>query len=243
MASKHHKPADTLEEIESAGERLLAWVGANPILVMSVAAAILLSAAGLGGYRALRHAAAVEASAALEKVRIDYTVAMGGAPGDVLVPEPANPETARAVRREFVDRFAALGLEYGGTGAGALASLDAGSLYLDLGAPDQALETWQAAAEAVAERSALRGVLLNRIAQLYEQDEKFAEAAQIYEDAAAIGDYPLRDLALGHAARTWVAAAQPERALAAYDRLQANSPDTRLPAHVAALLEELSARR
>ncbi len=243
MATKHHKPADTLEEIESAGERLLAWVGANPVLVLGVAVAILLSAAGLGGYRALSHANAVEASASLEALRSDFVIAMGGQPGDVIVPEPANPETARAVRREFVDRFAELGREYGGTGAGALASLDAGSLYLELGTPDQALETWQAALEGLPRSSPLRGVLASRIAQLHEQDEKFAEAAQTYEAAAAIEGYPLRYLALGHAARTWLAAGEPAKALADYDRLKSEAPDTELPEHVTALLDELSARR
>lgn len=243
MAIKHHKPADTLEEIESAGERLLAWVAANPVLVLGVAGTILVSAAGLGGYRALSHATAVEASAKLETLRSEFLFAMGGEPGDVVAPEPANPETARAVRREFVDRFAALGREYDASGAGALASLDAGSLYLDLGTPDQALETWQAAHDGLPRSSPLRGVLLSRIAQLHEQDERFAEAAQTYEAAAAVEGYPLRYLALGHAARSWAVAGEPQKALADYDRLKSESPDTELPEHVAARLDELSARR
>ena len=241
MAQKH-EPTDTLEELESLGERLLGWVEANPVLVLAVAGAILLGAAGFGGWRAWQSARADRASSALAELRTQYVVAMGGTANDAKVPEPANPDTARSVRTEYVERFVELARAHGGTAAAALGRLEASEIYQKLGQPDRALEVLQQGAAAQRSDSPLRGILEARIARLQENAGRFDDAARAYEAAASIQSYPLRIEALGDAARCYAEAGQREAALAIYAKLQTEAPDRHLEPHIEARLKELQAK-
>lgn len=232
----HH---DTLEQLESLGDRLVHGVAAQPWLVIGVAGGILLLAAGIGGLRAWRNAERNEASAALARIHHDYVLAMGGQAGDLAPPEPANPETARGVRNDFVQRFLDLASQHAGTSTAALARLEASDIYRALGAPDQALETLETGARELAPDSPVRAVVLTRIAGLREADGDFAAAARAYQDAADIEGYPLRHAALADAARCWAEAGDSAAALAAYDRLRAEAPNAALAPHVEARLQEL----
>ncbi|HSJ95651.1 MAG TPA: hypothetical protein VLC53_01180, partial [Myxococcota bacterium] len=133
--AQHSKkaPADTLAQLESLGDRLIGWVSSNPALVLGTAVAILLVAATIGGTRAWRNSAADEASAGLAAIQREYVMAMGGEATDMEAPEPANPETARQVRTEYVERFASFAREHAGTPAQALAALEASRIYEALG--------------------------------------------------------------------------------------------------------------
>jgi tetratricopeptide (TPR) repeat protein len=242
--AQHRKdqPADTLEELESIGERLAQWVGGNPVIVLSIAGAILLAAASYGGYRTWSHSQANSGSAALATVHGDFVAAMGGKPTDVDIPEPANPETAKAVRTEYADKYLAVAKEWSGSAAGALALVEAGQIFAKLGDTDRALETFQQAATEAPAGSPIRAVIESRVGHLLETKGDFEAAARAHEAAAAIPDFPLRDDALADAARCWAEAGKPDQALAIYQRLKASSPDLELAPHVEARLEELEAR-
>lgn len=243
MAQRHKdQPADTLEELESIGERLAQWVGANPVIVLGIAGAILLAAAGYGGYRAWSHSQANSGSAALATLHADFVEAMGGKPTDVEVPEPANPETAKTVRTEYADKYLALATEWSGSPTGALALLEAGQLFAQLGNTDRALEVFQQAAADAPSGSPIRGVVDSRVGHLLESKGDFEAAAKAHEAAAAIPGFPLRVEALAAAARCWAEAGKPDQALAIYQRLKSESPDLQLAPHVEARLSEIEAR-
>jgi tetratricopeptide (TPR) repeat protein len=239
---KHPAPADTLEELQSLGERLAQWIGANPALVLAVAGLILLLAASVGGWRAYSQSREGRASAALSATRTELVLAMGGKASEMEVPEPANPETARKVRTEFADRYVALAAEWKGTPSADLALLEAGSLFEQLGNRERALELWQQALANAASDSLARGILHSRIATAQEEAGDFTAAARSHEAAAAIPDYPLRGDALAAAARCWLEANDDAAALAAADRLAAELPEFRMPPYVEAAVLEARAR-
>jgi tetratricopeptide (TPR) repeat protein len=242
--AQHRKdePADTLAELESLGDRFGQWVGANPVPVLAVFGAVLLLAAAVGGYRAWSNARADRASTALAKVQEELVAAMGGKPGDTLVAEPANPETARTVRTEFTDRYLAVAKEWEGTETAALALLEAGQLQQKLGNRDRALELWIQAAAAASKDTAAHGVIQSRIGHLQEDAGDLEAAARAHEAAAAVPGFPLHADALADAARTWAEAGKPEQALALFQRLKTEAPEYRLEPHVEARLLELEAR-
>jgi len=237
-----HQPTDTLEELESLGERLLGWVEANPVLVLAVAGAILFGAAGLGGWRAWQSSRADRASTALAELRTQFVVAMGGTANDSKVPEPANPDTARSVRTEYVGRFVELARAHGSAAAAALAWLEASEIYQKLGQADRALEVVQEGAKAQPADAPLRAVLEARIARFEENAGRFEDAAKAYQAAAAVPGYPLRVEALGDAARCYAEAGNREAALAVYATLQTEAPDRHLEPHIEARLKELQVR-
>jgi len=243
--TQHRKdaPADTLEQLESLGDRLVGWVAGNPVAVLGTAAVILIVAATIGGVRAWRSSSADAASTGLATIQHEYIARMGGEPGASEAPEPANPETARQVRTEFVQRFASFARDHAGTPAQALAALEASRLYEQLGAPEKAREVVQEAAAGLPSDSPIRGVVLRRAGGLAEGAGDFEAAAQAYLAAADAPGYPLRFEALADAARTWADAGKPDEALAVYGRLQNEAPDYQIPPHVRARLAELQAAR
>ena len=239
MAKK--APTDTLEELESLGERLVAWIGNNPVLVLTVAGAILLAAAGLGGWRTWQGYRADRAATALSELRSKYVAAMGGTPNDVKIPEPANPETARSVRTDYVERFLEVARAHRGTASAALARLEASEIYVQLGNPDRALEVLQEGASELPGDSPITGILDARIGALQEDAGRFEDAARSYEAAADVPGNPLRAEALGDAARCWADAGKGDRAVALYAKLQSDPGEHRLAPHVEARLRELQA--
>ena len=236
------EPADTLEELESLGERMAQWVGANPILVLGIAGLVLTLAAGVGGYRAYAHARSDRASTALAALHTEYVTAMGGKATDTEVPEPANPETAKTVRTDFASRYEQLGKEWNGTATGSLALLEAGELREKLGDGAKALELWLLAAQSAAGDSPVLGVIQSRIGHFEEDRGDFEAAARAHDAAANVAGYPLHNDALAAAARTWAEAGKPEQALALYQRLRSDSPDLKLAPHIEARLQEIEAR-
>jgi tetratricopeptide (TPR) repeat protein len=240
--AQKHASTDTLEQLESLGDRLMSWVSANPLVVLGTAGVILLTAAGIGGARAWRSASADAASSALAKIQHEYVLAMGGEPGETAVPEPANPETARQVRTAFVERFASFAREHEGTPAQVFAALEASRIYEALGADEPARDILQAAAAAQPAESPIRAVALRRYAAMAETTGDFTAAAEAHRAAADTPGYPLRLEALADAARSWAEAGRRDEALALFARIQSEAPEYRLPPHVQARLAELQAR-
>ncbi|MCG8591503.1 MAG: hypothetical protein MJE66_19585 [Proteobacteria bacterium] len=243
MAKRDSNPAaETLAELDTLGDRLASWTAANIRWVLTGAGLALALAAGTGLYLDQQQRRAEAAFDALAQAQTAFRDAMGAPEDSADIPEPANPETARAARTEAIERYRALAEEHAGTVAATVAWLEAGSLQEALGELDPALATWSGAVEGTEADQALRGILLERIAGVHEAREAWSEAAEAHEQAADVPSYPLRWAALGEAARCWVEAGEPARALAAFDRLEAEAADHRLPDHVDFQLRELRAK-
>jgi tetratricopeptide (TPR) repeat protein len=233
----------TLEQLQTASDRLAVWLDRNAFAVLGGALALLLLA-GLAIFLVSRGESAEEsASSALSKVRDDYRAAMGASPEDATIPEPANPETARRVRTEYRARFAEVAERHPGTAAAALALLETGEREHELGEPEAALRIWTEGEAALPRDHPVRAFFLRRIGAARESQSAWAEAAQAYEAAAGIEAYPLRYSALADAARCYAEAGDAERAIAAFERIEREAPDVRTPPYVAARIRELRARR
>lgn len=242
MAKKKEHPGETLEQIESAGDRIAEWIGANPVLILGTALGILVIAGGYGLVSSARQSSRVEASDALSALQSSFRQAMGAEGDSIEVPEPANPETAREVRREYLMKFRELAEQHSGTVAADLAWIEVGSLESVLGNLEAAASTWTAAADA-ARGETTRALLLIRIAGLRESQERWIEAAEAYEAASQVTSYPLRYRALADAARCYAEASDADRAIAALEIVETEAPDELVPEHIRFQVAELRAAR
>lgn len=231
--------AQTLEEIEHLGDRIVESVSNNPLPVLLAIGVILLVAALWGGWSQMQGSRIEEAAGALDQARMDYAEAMGGDFTALEIPEPANPETASRVRTEYAERYVAIAEDHAGTPTAPLALLEAGNLRAQLGEPEAALELWRSAAAAAS--GPLRALVYERIGHAEEDAGRLDAAAASYAQAGEIQDYPLRYRALGEAARCHAEAGEPDQAIALYKRIQAESPETHLAPHLASRLRELEA--
>lgn len=236
------KEADFLDEFESSAERLADWVGRHAV---HLGVGLLVLIAGVWGLQAWRQGSQDrehQASAALAEAERGYLVAMGVAPGSPEVPELANPEAAGRIEAEYRESLANVAQAHEGTVAGTLARLRGLELDASGQEPEESLAALRALHDGLSGRATeLRPLLLQRIAQAQEAAGKLAEAAESYEAIGEAADYPPRDFALADAARCRAQAGQPQRALALYERLEARSPEFRLPDPHRLLLQELRA--
>lgn len=236
------KATETLKEIEGVLDRAAGWVAANPKPVLIVLGIVVGGAALVGGTQWWVKREKLAASGAVAQVTHDYFEAMGASPGAVTVPEPANPETARAAREEYAAKFAEAAEAHAGSAAATDAWIEAGNLREQLDDADGALAAWETAASSAAAGSPVRGLALARLAAGYEGAARWSDAAEAWEQAGGIATYPLRHEALAFAARANVEAGEPERAMALYDRIETAAPDFDLPPHLVAQRDELRAR-
>ena len=232
--------AHALQEIEREGDRLADWLTENQMLVFAVAGGVLALAAIVGFTIQGQQSARIEAAANFAKLQTDYRVAMGASPSAFEIAEPANPETAREVRTDFVARFAELATEHRGDTIGALASLEKASIEEALGDTEAALATIDASLDAQPGGAATRDYLESRRAALLEAAGRFGEAAGAWTAAASEGN-PIRAELLGHAARCWAEAGETEKALAVWSEIETLDGATRIPPYVRARMEELAA--
>ena len=108
---------------------------------------------------------------------------MGAAPDDLVVTAPANPETARRVRTEYVERFAEVVAAHPGTAGAALAGLEIGILDHDLGRPDEALAMWLETAQQVGSDSRIGALIELRIGAAYAAAGRWYDALETLSDA------------------------------------------------------------
>lgn len=240
--SNPHGASEVLDDLGSGMERLANWVGAHTLLV-SVAIGALLAAGGT--WELLRSRAErreTEASNALDETQAAYLAAMGAEPGAIDLPELANPDAARQIREEYVEKFRGVAQAHPGTLPAALAWLEAADLLESQGNADASLESLQKALAEQPENARLAGLVHQRIAQLHEDGGKPAEAAAEHEAAGELAGYPLRYFALADAARCYAQAGQADRALALLERIENEAKeDFPLPAETRNLLRELRA--
>ena len=233
--------SETLQEIESVFDRVAYWVARNPRQVLGLLGAILVLAASLGIWEWAQHRRETRASAAVARVQTAYLSAMGAAPGSFEVVEPANPETGRQIREEFITRFLEAADEHEGAAAGVSARMEAAALQDQAGHHDAALESWRRAADEARGGGALEGLALVRLGRALESRSRWEEAGAAYEKAGGNQDLPTRFQALADAARCLAEAGDVDRALEIFERIENEAPETELPAHTRARLLELRA--
>jgi len=229
---------ETLREIEESGDRIAEWASDHAAQILGGIAAILVLAGGVGLYVQASDNARDEAADALALASSQYRRAMGADPLGGPIPEPANPELGESTRVEYVDRFAEVGRAHSGTASGAVAWLEAGHLQTELGQLEAAAESFGRARDE-AQGSAIAALASTRLAALAEARGDAATAAQLFEDAASVTSYPLRSVALGDATRCWVDAGENAKALATYQRIEAEFPDDTIAPQITALVREL----
>lgn len=238
--------AHTLDEIESTGDRLSQWISEHPAPILGAVLGITVVAAGYALITSTQDSALEAATAALGSAQSGYRQAMGASPGDAEVVEPANPETARTVREEYIARFGEIAEQHAGTAGAALAALEMGDLEETLGRSDEALETWLAAVQVLGPDAPLSALIELRIAAALEAAERWTEAGEAFERVAGIETYPLRAGARADAARCFAEAGETERALSAFSLAQADDPDglrAKYPVLSSRLLELQAAQR
>jgi tetratricopeptide (TPR) repeat protein len=226
MAHREHgTAAEMLGELESAADRLSQWLQTHLVAVSGAIVGLLL-AAGLGAWVfSARETAEQEASSALAETRADYLAAMGAPPGSFEVPELANPTAAAEIRAEYEKRYAEVAAEHEGTVAATLASIEHASLLSAGGRGDEAIALLEQAVQRAPANGAVRGIVIQQLAQRFEAAGRWAEAADRHEAAAKFDDYPLHQWALADAARCRAMAGDAEAARALYDRLDREAPD------------------
>jgi tetratricopeptide (TPR) repeat protein len=239
--SDSRQATKALEEIESVFDRIARWVAEHPRQVLALLGAILVLAAMFSLWNWGRDRRETSASAAVSRVQNAYLSAMGAPPGSFEVVEPANPETGRQVRRKFVVQFLEVAEEHAGTASAVAARMEAAALQDQAGDHEAALESWRRAANEAKHQSALQGLALVRLARALESRSHWEEAGAAHEEAGAIEKMPTRYQALGDAARCFAEAGEVERALAIFERIEAEAPDVALPVHTRVRLLELRA--
>lgn len=229
MAQRTHTAGERLDELQSSADRLGDFMQAH-MREFAIAIVALLLAAGVASWIVSARARSEEkASEAFSEARAEYLKGMGASPGTIEVPELANPEAAKRVRETARARYTQIADEHSGTVSGALARLEVADMMLQNGEIDAALETFRKLRAEAPSRASLQGLILQREGQALEQANRPKEAADVYEQAAALEGYPLRDYALADAARTRAQAGETDAARTDYEKLTARAPDLSLP--------------
>lgn len=230
MARRHGTAAgDTLDELQSGADRLGAYIQDHLREVVIGVVALLLLVGGASLVLSSRERSEEAASIALDKAHNEYLRAMGASPGALEVPELANPEAAKRIREEYRAIYSEIADSHKGSVSGALARLEVVALQQSAGEIDAALETLKQLRAEAPSRPGLQGMILQAEAQTLERAERFADAAERHEQAAALEGYPLRYYALADAARCRAQAGDSAASRALYARLDSEAPDLRLP--------------
>jgi hypothetical protein len=232
---------DMLEEVESAADRMAAWIGANRWAVGGVLALALSVALGVGGYESHNRSREEAASNALAKTRAAYFSALGATPGAIEEPQLANPKAALAIQQDYLERFREVADDHDGTVAATLALFEVARLLDRLERGDESGALWERALASASGNPGLTGLLDQRRAEGFERRGQWSDAASAHESAGNITEYPLRYWALVDAARCAARAGEGERALALYERAELEAPELELPAHLRAQYRELQA--
>ena len=240
--SHPHGATEVLEDLGSSFERAASWVAAHPLLVSVVIGAVLATGGGWELMRTRAERRESAASNALDETQRAYLAALGADQNAIDLPELANPEAAKQIREEYLEKFRAVALAHPGTVPAALAWLEVADLLQIRGDADASLESLRKGLAEQPDNSRIAGLVHQRIAQFYEDRGQIAEAAAEHEAAGDLPGFPLRYLALSDAARCYAQAGQPERALALLERIESEAKEGfPLPAEQRSLLRELRA--
>lgn len=240
---KEKQPKDTLEELRVLSDaQWTPWLYTNRVRLIAGALTVLLFTGVFSAALWWQQRSAQKAAHEFSSVQRDFDKAMGAEDGALDYVEPANPETARQVREEYLSRFMTVAMRHSKTQAAAMAWLEVGRLHERKGDATQALEAWKNAVAQVPGQTALRAVLLERLAIAYEAAGEWDKAAEQHLAAGKIQEYPLRISASAAAARAYLEAGNTQKAIEIYQPIAAREEDAKeVPLHIRARLDELLA--
>lgn len=239
MAAKSEGASEALAEIEGIVERSAAWVGENVILVSVLVVALIAGAGAVGWRLSSEKRDAEAASNALDKVHSQYLKAMGASPGDIDVPELANPTAGAEIRAEYWTKYGEVAEQYPGTVAAVLARLEQGNLSEAGGDVEDSIAIWRQTLADLDGKPKLESIVYQRIGQAYEDAGQWLEAAKAHEAASAIEVNPLRYWAMADAARCYAQAGNRDQARALAERVEQEAPTLQLPGQLGELLREM----
>lgn len=240
---KGKQPQGTLEELRVRSDtQWTPWLYENRTRLIAGAITVLLFSGAFSGALWWHQRGALKAAQEFSVVQRDFDKAMGAEDGATDYVDPANPETARQVREEYLARFMTVATNYPKTQAAAMAWLEVGRIHEGKGDAVQALEAWKNAVAQVRAKTALRAILLERLATAYEQAGQWEDAAAQHLAAGKIRDFPLRTSALAAAARCYLEAGNAEKALEIYKPISAKEENLKeVPLYLRVRLDELVA--
>ena len=230
--------AQTLDIIETRGDRLAEWIAGNPVPIIATGVGILVLAGAWAFFSQEDNQADLAAATQLSETQTAYRSAMGANGNSIDIPEPANPAAAQSIREEAVLNYDRVTADHPNTVAAALAQLQAGKLEQDLGNPQGARGHYEAGLDIVPAGNPLSAFFWVRMASLAEAQQDWAGAASAYVNASEVPGYGLRHAAQVDAIRTYLEAGDSQAAQALHDQLVTTSPDAPLPPHVSAQLAE-----
>jgi tetratricopeptide (TPR) repeat protein len=226
MATRHHEPTEApTGGFEARLQAGFEWLGSRPREVLGTL--LLLAVAGAGSalvYEWVTRAEG-EAQEALARAERDLAKELGGDRRLILIPEPANPERALAVRLESLAAFEALIDQHSGTRAAEIASLRAAELEIDVDRPDSAEARLGRLGTDLDPDDPVRAMALRLLALVHVEAGRYLEAAESYSAAAEVESYPEPGPMWGSAGRNFERAGALDRAMRAYDRALAADPE------------------
>ncbi len=217
------------------------WVTERARTVLAIAGVGLVVGAAAAISYEFRTRTENEAQLALSQVEAGYALAMGSPVDAIWVSEPANQEQARRGREEALGRFEAVSLDHPGTRGALLAELRAAEMQVELGRWPDAEARLTALVGEFEEHDAVRAVALRLLGFSQEQQGRFAEAGESYEQAALPGRYPAAGSLWFEAGASFARAGAIERALLAYQKLLSIDPELAEQKGVVERLSELAA--
>ena len=233
--------AQTLDVLESRGDRLARWIGENPLPILAVGITILVIAGIWAVLNQDDNEADLAAAADLSAARVAYMSAMGANPNSIEIPEPANPQAAQSIREEAVLDFDRVSADHPATVAAALAQLEAGKLEQTLGQFEAARLHYEAGLENVPAGNTLGAFFWIRLGSVAEAQAQWSQAADAYKQAAEMPDYPIRVAAMLDAIRCYLEAGDRPAAQAMAQQVASIGPEFQIPAHIQSQLAELNA--
>ncbi len=217
------------------------WVLERLRWVLALLGVVLVVGAGVAISHDRRTQGENDAQLALRRVEAGFSVAMGNPADEIWVTESANPEQAQRGREEALARFEAVSLEHPGTRAALLAELRAAEMEVELERwPDAETRLTELVSE-LEEQDLLRAVALRLLGYSQEQQGRFAEAGESYEQAVLPGLYPDAGSVWLRAGASFARGGATERAVGAYQKLLSLDPELAEQSGVIERLSELAA--
>ena len=216
------------------------WVLERLRWVLTLLGVVLVIGAGVAISHDRRSQGENDAQLALRQVEAGFALAMGSPADEIWVAEPSNPEQAQRGREEALARFEAVSLEHPGTRAALLANLRAAEMEVELERwPDAETRLSELVSE-LEEPDLLRAVALRLLGYSQEQQGRFTEAGESYEQAARGGLYPAAGSVWLQAGASFARAGAIERAVGAYQKVLSTDPELAEQSGVVERLSELA---
>jgi len=195
----HSDTQARLEGFEARLQDAFAWANDHAREIVTVAGVLLLVGAIATAVWEYRRRSAAAAETELAHIDTTFSNAMGSAPGEYFVSEPANPEQATKAREAALVDLDAFIAKHNGSPAKVADSL---------GADDPR-----------------RAIALRLRAYTLDQRGQTLAAAQTYEQGAKVTGFPPRALLWIQAGDAYSRANVPDRAIAAYREALSASPE------------------